>query len=78
MCNIFILLLLLLEVFVKSKLILSKENLIKVGDKNDLVFLIIFVVLFEDLVMFFIIEELLLFGLLNILFDLEKIVFSYI
>lgn len=75
---LFIFLLLLVgDVCVNNMLIESKENLIEVGDKNDLVIFIVFVVLFEWLVMFNIVVDLVMFILfLNIFFDLENNVLS--
>lgn len=63
---------------VNSRLIEINENLIKVGDKNELVILIVFFVLFEEFVILVIFVELVLFILLllKIFFDFEKIVFS--
>lgn len=62
----------------KSRLIEINENLIKVGDKNELVILIVLVVLFEEFVKLISVVDLVLFVilLLKIFFDLEKIVFS--
>lgn len=57
-----------LLIFVNSMLIVINENLIMVGDKNGLVFLIVLMVLVWlcDLVL----------GCLNMIFDFEKSVFN--